>query len=364
MPRGWETWLRIRGQRDGYGGGASVTDAFYLYLDSESLAINQEIKDNAAKIVQGRAILETARTFQSRESGGAFTFQPRADDILPFLASALGCYSSVDGGGTVSGTYTFWPLVGQPDFGGTLVTGGDPWNAGGAGTGTYGDASTDIAAYMVEQYLAVPTGSNGRRFVDCIAGQLEFNWAVGNEMTLTVTNNAGSFDLAQFTPATDDPPCSVGSYSALDAFSDFQGTITLGTASYDLNSLRLTINNNVESKKVIGKKDPATFPYGRCDITGEFELEYDNSTFMHQFELEMDGTLNVVCLNGADKITISSMLIRYNEPTVNVSDGEGMVNQTVPFKCFGRAANRLAPPIEIEVACSNLLVSGTTFLPL
>ena len=364
MPRGFETYVRVRGQKDGYGGGASLTDAFYLYLDSESLAINQEIKENTAKIVQGRAVLETARTFQSREPGGPFTFQPRADDILGFLASGLGCYSSVDGGGTASGTYTFWPLVTQPDFAGTLVTGGDPYGAGEAGTGTYGDASTDVAAYMVEQYLAVPTGSNGRRFVDCIAGQLEFNWAVGNEMTLTVTNNAGSFALCDFTPASDDPPCAAGSYSALKAFSDFQGTVLLGGVSYDLNSLQLTINNNVEPKKVLGKQDPATFPYGRCDITGEFELEYDNDTFMQSFLQELDGTLNVVGLNSADKITISSLLIRYDEPTVNVSDGEGLVNQTVPFKCFGRAGDKTAPPIEIEVACSNLLVSGTTFYPL
>ena len=32
-------------------------------------------------------------------------------------------------------------------------------------------APTDVAAYMVEQYFANPTGSNGRRFTDCIAGQ-------------------------------------------------------------------------------------------------------------------------------------------------------------------------------------------------
>lgn len=364
MPRGWETWLRIRGQKDGYGGGASVTDAFYPFLDSESLAINQEIKENNAKIVQGRAVLETARTLQGQEPGGQFTFQPRADDVLGVLASVMGCYKSVDGGGTASGTYTFWPLTGQPDFSGTLLTGGDPWNAGGKGTGTYGDTPTDVCALMVDQYFGDITGTNGRRFVDCIVSQLEFNAAVGNELTVTPTINAGSYALFNGTSATDDPPCGVGSYSALDAFRYYQGTVTVDGDSYDLNSFRLTVNNNVDSKKAIGQQTPVAYPYGRCEITGEFELEYDNSTFMEKFSDESDGTLGLVFLNGADKLTITCPLIRYDEPTVNVGDGEGLVNQTVSFKAFGRTANRLAPPIEVEVACSNLLVGGTTFFPL
>ena len=365
MPRGWETWLRVRGQKDGYGGGASVTDAFYLYLDSESLAINQEIKENTQKIVQGRAVLETTRSLEGQEPGGQFTYQPRADDILGVLASVMGCYKSVDGGGTVSGTYTFFPLVGQPDFAGTLVTGGDPWAAGGAGTGTYGDAATDIAALMVDQYFGANiTGTNGRRFTDCIVSMVEFNAAVGNELTITPTINAGSFALVEFVAATDDPTCDIGSYSALDAFHYYQGTVTLDGASYDLSSFRLSISNNVESKKAIGQQTPVAYPYGRCEITGEFELEYDTSAFVESFLDGSDGTLGVVFLNGADKLTISCPLIRYNEPTVNVSDGESLINQTVPFKAFGRAANRLAPPVEIEVACSNLLVSGTTFFPL
>ena len=373
MPRGWETWLRVRGQKDGYGGGASVTDACYLYLDSESLRINQEIKENTAKIVHGRTVLETARTFQSRESGGQFTFQPRADDILGFLASCLGVYKSLPaggGGGTVAGTFTFWPLTQQPDFAGTLVTGGDPWNAGGEGTGTYGDTVTDVAALLIDQYFANETGgsmSNGRTFADCVISQLEFNWSVGNEMTLTPTINAGSFAMATFVPATDDPTCDIGSYSALDAWSDFQGTITVDGESWDLNSLRITINNNVESKKVIGKQDPATFPYGRCSIEGEFELEYNRDVFMQSFLNESDGTLTAVGWNGSDKITVSCPLVRYNEPTVNVSDGESLINQTVPFMAFGRAANKNAPPIEIEVICSNTVGfdnGGTTFFPL
>ena len=356
--------MRARGQKDGYGGGASVTDAFYLYLDSESLAINQEIRENAAKIVQGRAVLETSRTFGAQEPGGQFTFQPRADDILGFLASCLGVYTSTDGGGSLHGTYTFFPYVDQPDFTGTLVTGGDPWAAGAAGTGTYGDTSTDVCALMIDQYFGDITGTNGRRYVDCVVSQLEFNAAVGNELTVTPTINAGSYALFNGTAATDDPPCGVGSYSALDAFMYYQGTVSLEGVSYDLNSFRLTINNNIESKRCIGKQTPVSFPYGRCDITGEFELEYDNSTFMEQFTAESDGTLGVVFLNGTNKLTISCPLIRYNEPSVNVGDGEGLVNQTVAFKAFGRAANRLAPPVEVEVACGNVLLGGTTFFPL
>lgn len=367
MPRGWETWLRVRGQRDGYGGGASVTDAFYLYLDSESLAINQEIKENTQKIVQGRAVLETSRSLEGQEPGGQFTYQPRADDILGVLASVMGCYKSVNGGGSLSGTYTFWPLVNQPDFAGTLVTGGNPWIDGAgtaAGTGTYGDTPTDVCALMVDQYLACPTGSNGRRFVDCIVSQVEFNAAVGNELTITPTVNAGSFALVAYVPATDDPTCDIGSYSALDAFQYYQGTIACEGTSYDLNSFRLTINNNVESKKCIGKQTPVAYPFGRCEITGEFESEFDNDTFVQQFLAGSDGTLSAVFLNGADKLTISCPLIRYNEPTVNVSDGESLINQTVPFKAFGRAANKKAPPIEVEVACSNLTLRGIRFFPL
>ena len=84
---------------------------------------------------------------------------------------------------------------------------------------------------------------------------------------------------------------------------------------------------------------------------------------MQSFLKESDGTLTAVGWNGSDMITVSCPLIRYDEPTVNVSDGESLINQTVPLKAFGRAANKLAPPIEIEVVCSNLLVSGTSFYP-
>jgi hypothetical protein len=365
VPRGWETWLRVRGQKDGYGVHTTYTDAFYLYLDSESLAINQEINENNAKIVQGRAVLESARTLQAQDPGGQFTFQPRADDCLGILAGHFQCYRSVDGGGSVAGTYVFNHLTGQPDWSGTLVTGGDPWNAGAAGTGTYADAPTDVCALTVEQYFGNSiTGSNGRRFVDAVVSQLEFSAAVGEELKMTPTIMAGSFALCDFVPATDDPPVTIGSYSVLGAFQYHHGTITAGGQSRNLSSFRITSNNQVEGKKVIGKKTPVSFPFGRTDVTGEFEMEFDDDVFIQAFLKETTGTVTGVFYNGADKMTITANTVKYNEVTTNVSDGEALVNQTVPFKAFGYSGLKTLPPLEVEVACSNVLVGGTTFFPL
>lgn len=356
--------MRVRGQKDGYGGGAALTKAFYLFVDSESFAINPNIKENTSKIVQGRAVLEQARTIEGREPGGQFTFQPRSDDVLGLAAAHFQAYRS-DITGTVS-TFTFFPLAQQPDWSGTLVTGGDPWDAGGVGTATYNDGeTTDVCALMVEQYYGqTRDGSNGRRFTDCVVSDLEFSASVGEELQISPTLKAGSFALVDFTPATDDPDCAIGSYSTLGAFRYYEGTLTVNGASYDVNSFRVTSSNNVDSKKVIGKLNPASYPYGRYVASGEFELEMGYGSFVKEFLAEADGTFVATFLRGEEKLTITCPLVRYNEPTSNVSDGESLVNQTVPFVAYGRSANRSMAPLELEVTTTNELMGGSAFFPL
>jgi len=363
VPRGWESWLRYRGQKDGYGAAADLTRAFYFYLDSESLAINPTIKENTAKIVKGRAIVEEARSIQQQEPGGQFTFQPRSDDILGILAAHFQCYRSTENATSI---YWFNPVAEQPDWSGTLVTGGDPNDGGGPGTGTYNDGeTTDTCCFVLEQYYGkVTDGSNGRRFVDCVVSDIEFSAAVGEELQCTPTVKAGSFALCDFDAVTDAPPCDIGSLSDRGAFRYYEGTVTVAGAQYDVNSFRLTCSNNMDSKLVLGKQNPASYPFGRYVASGEFELEFGYGSFVHQFLAENDGIVNLTFKRAAETLTITLPLVRYNEPTANVSSGEDLINQTVPFVAYGRADNANAPPIEVMVITTDPELTGTVFWPL
>jgi hypothetical protein len=357
---GWETWFRVRAQVGGYSDD-SFTDAYCLYLDSESMGIGQEIKENTGKIVFGRQLVKQARTFQARSPGGQFTFQPRSNDALGILCSVMQSYRS-----SADGTYVFNPISGQPDWSGINVTGGDPFGAGGTGTGTYGDTTNDVMALCIEQSLgAGVTGSNGRRWCDCVVSQLEINMAVGEEITFTPTIMAGSFAMTSFA-VSEDPPCNSGSYSSLDSFQFYEGTVTLGTAAFSVTSCNLTINNGMNPRAVVGKRDPSKFTYGRQEVTGEFTLEYEDHVFLQHFLLETDTNITLKGANnsGLDYIQITMPLVRYNEPTLNVSDGESVIEHSIPFKAFSDATDvNSISPLEIEVVTTDTGVGGTTFFP-
>jgi hypothetical protein len=352
----------VRAQTGGWGV-YSFTDAYYLFLDSESMGIGQVIKENTAKIVHGRSVVKQARSFQEQEPGGQFTFQPRSDDCLGILMSVMQVYRS---GSTGSFSFVFNPLSGQPDWSGANVTGGTPFTPSAVhGTGTYLDDTNDVLALCFEQKLGANiTGSNGRRWCDCVVSQLEVNFAVGEEITFAPTIMAGSFAMTNFA-SSEDPSCNSGSYSSLDAFHGFQGTIHVGTADFDVTSCKLVINNNLSSHKVVGKKNAAKFVFGRQEVTGEFEVEYDNHIFMQHFLLETDASIELWGMNnsGADYIKFDLQLVRYNEPTLNVGDGESVISHTIPFKAFTDTDNVTRSPLEIEVVTTGGTLGGTTFFP-
>jgi len=357
---GWESWFRVRAQTGGWGG-YGFTDAYVLYLDSESMGIGQEIKENTAKIVHGRSVVKQARSFQGRTPGGQFTFQPRSDDCLGLLCSVMQVYRS-----TVDGTFVFNPLAGQPDWSGANVTGGAPFTpSANAGTGTYGDTTNDVLALTIEQKLGENiTGDNGRRWCDCVVSQLEVNFAAGEEITFTPTIIAGSFALTDFV-SSEDPGGNSSRYSALDAFQYYHGTIHVGTADYDVTSCKLTINNNLNPRSVIGKQNPSKFIFGRQEVTGEFETEYDHHRFMQHFLSEEDVSIELWGMNNAeaDYIKFDLQLVKYNEPTLNVSDGESVISHTIPFKAFADTDNPTRSPLEIEVVTTGANLGGTTFFP-
>lgn len=330
MAKGFEGWVAIVPETKGWGS-STLAKGNFIYADSEALQINKEFIERPEKITYGRAMKASSRISSLQKPGGAITYQFRSEDSLPVLMAHFQMYIGT-AAGTSAGTsiYTFVPSKTEPN-----------WVGSAFGTGTYGAASGDmftVGVYKKFFNTSSNGGTNSMAFTSGVVDQLQINLTAGQDAKFVPNFKFYSVDAGTAIPSTRDPNNStIGSYSTLNSFVSWNGTLTFAGASLDITSISINSQNNTEDRQVIGKLNPSKYPFGRFLISGSIDLDLpkDGLKYVGSMLANLSFAITATLYNGADDfMTISLPACKYNPFDINFANGQSETTFSIPWVAY------------------------------
>ena len=345
MAKGHEGWIAVVPETNGWGSSAH-TEGFYLYADEESMNVGKEFEDRPDKIVYGRSLKANSRVSGPQKPGGNLTFQFRSNDCIPFFMAHFQKYIGSSLGGTETGTarYIFVPAKSEPDDVGSAF-----------GTGGYGgDAGDKFTLGLVKKFYDTTeyNGTNSMWFKSCVSDSLEMNFAAGEDAKLNVGLKAYSVDHGTALSSSLNPSNSTfGSYSTLNSFQFWTGTLQVAGESLDITNFSFTSSNNTEDRTVLGKKDPSKYKFGRYTLEGAFDIDLPKDglkwvgSMLNDSEFSITGTL----YNGVhDSVKLSLPRCKYRPIEMNLAGGDSEAQFNLPFTAY-ESEDGATEPIKIVV---------------
>jgi hypothetical protein len=345
VAKGFEGWIAVVPETNGWGSTA-FTVGNYLNADSESLQIGKEFIERPEKITYGRALKASSRISSLQKPGGAVTYQPRSDDVIPVLMAHYQMYTGTWVGGAAATTlgsvlYTFVPAKNEPDWVGST------W-----GTGTYGAASGDMFTVGVIKKFFNTTdngGTNAMWYKSGIVDQLQFTLTAGQDAKFTPTFKFYTVDAGTALPASRDPNNSTfGSYSTKQSFISWNGTLAFAGGALDITSITINSQNNSEDRQVVGKLNPTKYPFGRFLVSGSIDLDLPKDGLKYVGSMLANGsfTLTGSLYNSAlDNIVFNIPNCKYNPFDINFSNGQSETTFSIPFTAYESEDGGTAPII-------------------
>lgn len=184
-----------------------------------------------------------------------------------------------------------------------------------------------------------------RNFADLDAGSKPYLVYTGCEIAgfqLTVAANA--IATTSFTLFGSGAPAPVANLSGMGTptypapattapLDSFTGTVKEGgTAIAVITEISLNLQNNIESRFVVGKKDSIRPSLGRSNLTGQVTAYFDNSTLLEKFINEATSSIEFELPDGANnKLVFKIPRVKYTGAPPDVS-GEGPIMLSMPFQ--------------------------------
>jgi hypothetical protein len=337
MSKGWESSIRVQENYLGFGStiGSLVRMGNFLYVDSESIARNPTIRERDNKLVPTRLVPAETMGLDQYAPGGQVTWQPRSDDSLSMLMAFFQTATHMFGGTTpaLNATGT-WQFAFVPKS--LLWTGKQYYGTGnGYGTGT--------SVYCVNADLCfgqgMTTTPNGIRFERGIVTKLTIQQDPAADLQFVADMKFLQHeDQATYTSAFSFLPGAAGSLSSKKQFVDWNGTLTVGGNSYNIEKLSLEADNQNVDRRKLGQKGFANFPFGRAIVNGQFDLELEDLTLFTP--AASGGTLQCTWrTSDGDWLQVFCPNIYYKNPDPKVNDA-GPIILTVPFRAYPSAQGR------------------------
>lgn len=345
MP-GWESLVRVQASKAwGSVYKASDVPGFFLDVDSITPDLGDEFQERDGKLSGNRESPNSSWSVDSQQPKCSLTFQPRVDDVLMFLMAYFQHCVVSSATPTADGTYVFSKIETNP-----------VWTTGGMnfGTNVYG-INLDIA--YGQSFNNSGTQANGIRLMNGIVDKLDFNLKYGEDLQLSVDMKFLTGSRYQY-PSTFKDLSTYGSYSRSPRLVDYQGTITTGTESLELDSFSLSLNNNTGDKTKIGQRGFSRFPFmNRMKVEGQLDLELarDINAFNPGSPWNVGGT---VFSSGTNYMIISMPNAILKPTTIPINGGEGMISFNLPFRAYPASTGTTA--ISITVVCGSSY--GTSLL--
>ena len=327
-----------------------------LWVDSESLSVNKNIRDLQNLSRDGRVSKVQSQVGADQTPAGNVTFQPRDTDCAAVLFSHFQM-------GTVTGTtpytYTIVPSKDNPTYTNNWIR----------GTGGYGENSGDVySVSFLKKYFDTEEngGTNSIYFAHGICDKINFEINANADFILgceykfrdvivgtTVSANPGGTDA--------------GYYSDKGAWEWFEGTVLVEGESLALETITWECSNNLTQKSVVGRSDPDWFAFGAHTTEGEFSLDFPR-----------DGMLQIGSMIGTKPFSIVGTLFKtgtqflaFDMPycvrkPFEVSLNNSRVVSTIPFIALEKDGTS---PITLTLATGTVVDffadifwdAGTTF---
>jgi len=342
---GWELLFRVSENPNGFGSALGQGRGMLLEVTSDELAYNQQTREREDRMRRGRFIDSDAFTVDEAEPGGGLGFVPRSNDILGFLMAHFQCvrYEAV---GTVhlgfgTGTFTFIPIAEAPDWAGTV------WGSSGDGVVA---TTADIFSINVERIYGqdLETGQfvqNGLKIENAVVTELEFSQRLGEDLMVTPRMEGKSGDPsaafgAAYFPEENAIGGSLGSFSALSMFTDWQGTVQYsrgGTGTtLEVQEITYTFENGQEGRRRLGTKNRVRFPFsGRPSHTGELQWEFDRTDVLDDMVNKGSVAIKTRWYEGAlNWLEIDQPHCHLLPADAQGAGGDSAVMFTQPFRAF------------------------------
>jgi hypothetical protein len=335
MAKGFDGYIWITPEDKGWDGTSSLLRGNFLFADSESLAINKDIRERPNKITYGRVLKASTRVLGKQAPGGDIEFQFRSDDLPMILMAHFQKYIGTSFA-LGSCQYTFVPEKGVPNSTGSAF-----------GTGSYTSAAGDLYTMGALQRFFTTSANNGTNaqwYKSCIVNEIEIKLDVGDDAKMKASLVASRVDAG--TPVTLNPTSALGSYSTKPSFEHWSGTILWDGGTTELNKFQLVSKNNLEDRNIIGKINPVNYRFGRYEIEGSLELDmpYDGLKY---FGSQMSGSsftvVGTLYNSGNDWVAFNLPNCRFKPFEAQVKGGEAVTTFTLPFKSYESEDGGTAP---------------------
>jgi hypothetical protein len=342
MSKGFEGWLMIVPEDKGWAGTSTAIRGNALFADSESMRINQDIKERPGKLVYGRALKASNRVVGEQVPDGDIEWQFRSDDLPPVLMAHFQKYigTAFGGAGTLVGSaqFTFVPEKGVPNFTGSAY-----------GTGAYTAAKGDAYTVGVIKKLFDTTqnsGTNAQWYKSCLVDSVSWSMAAGDDAKVKASFKAARVDYGTAIPQASNPSSSLGSYSPYSSYEFWTGTLVWAGGTIDVSKLEWTSKNNMSEFKAIGNKNPSRYNFGRYDISGSLDLDFPYDGFKY-FGSMIGGSsfaLTATMYNGtSDWVSFSFPNCRLKPIEVNMKGGDQETTFGLPFAAYESEDGQTSP---------------------
>jgi len=331
----------------------SVINPDTLWVDSESLALNKEIKslDNLTR--GGRIPLISSQVSGAVKPAGDINYQPRPIDLNKILYSHFQCGTQL-GTDTTPGTNIYVPSKNNP------IYSDEPPCNGGYGEGTGGVYSVSI----LKKYFDT-NGTNSTYFKHGICDTLEFN--VESRSDLKVKASYKFRDYVSGTQIAGVPDSAlVGSYSSDTPWEGFHGTLLIDNQSIPLETFSTRTSNNLIERSSVARQNPEDFTFGDFTAEGNFSMNFptDGLSYIGSMIDVKEFGLSGTFLNGANLLIFDMPHCVRMPFDVNL---DKRVTMGIPYKAFEKDGTS---PITVLVAGNSNsndffldAINGTRNLP-
>jgi hypothetical protein len=355
LSKGFEGWLALVPENKGWLGAHTAIRANALFADSESMQLNQEIKERPGKLTYGRSLKASNRVIGELTPGGDIEFQFRSDDMVPLCLAHFQKYigTAFGGSGTLVGSsqFTFVPEKGVPNFSGSAF-----------GTGSYTSPKGDCFTVGVVKKLFDTTSNNGTNaqwYRSCLVDELMFSMTAGEDAKCKASFKAGTVDYATAIGSTSNPNSSFGSYSALPSFEFWTATLAYAGGALEISKFEWSSKNNMTPYRSIGSKNPSRYNFGRYDISGSLDLDFPYDGMKH-FGSMIGGSafsLTATMFNGtSDWVTFNFPNCRLKPIEVNMKGGDQETTFALPWVAY-ESEDGVTSPVTVVV---HTLTYGST----
>lgn len=337
MSVGYEALIRVQAAESWGSQSAFAKRGIYLYADSVRPDFGAQPRERDNKLIGGRESSGSTYSVDSFQPTCEITWQPRVDDILPFMLAHFQIGTSLAGG-----TYQFWRI----DRNLTWTT-----NGSNIGTNPY---SINVDVYYGNSLIGGGTGANGYRFFNGIVDKLTFNGKYGEDFKCTAMLKFLSGSRFNFAAGIGTAPSSLGSYSDFSVLTDWMGTVNItGESSLDIDGVELSFDNKTAERSKLGQRGYSRFPLAAHWMAeGNFEMEFNRDLNEIAEGTTQIGTVDVKGGNGNQmSFLYHNFVFRPNNP--EVSDGQSLVDITVPFRAY--------PTKSSGTSCSVYVYTGSTY---